>query len=115
MTETKEELLTRINFYIDRILEEVPEEFKEDVKHAINVKCKNSKKENLMTPSDMSDNGLIVLLNHRFLHPLGLALMRDPDTDVILGCLKAHDGKWEYTEDVLERHRENYAKFIGYN
>ena len=108
---TLKEKLRDIDCYIDRIMDNTPLEFREEVKHYI-VKKLSIVDPKIMSPKDMSDNGLIALINHRFLHPIGLAMARDPDTNKINGCLIAPDFKWEFREDVLERNLVKYNDFI---
>lgn len=57
---------------------------------------------NLKTISwnDASALGLIERINREVLHPLGLAMFRDPDTGVSDGLLVADDGVWEYAPEM---------------
>lgn len=113
---SEEQILKDVEFYITRILEEIPLEHQEAAIHKMKeVLYKKTPVKNIMYPNEMSDNGLIVLINHKFLHPLGLALMRDPDLNTIVGCLIAPDGKWEYPEETIEKHREKYNDFLNIN
>jgi hypothetical protein len=52
--------------------------------------------------NDMSDLGLLYAINKLVLHPIGLAVARDPDTGESV-ILKAKDGVFEYGEGVDER------------
>lgn len=47
----------------------------------------------------MSELGLIEHINRLFLHPLGLAISRDPSTGHSTQILVADDGVWEYLFD----------------
>lgn len=47
-----------------------------------------------------SDLGLIERINREVLHPLGLAVCRDPDTGSSPHLLVADDGIWEYSAGV---------------
>jgi hypothetical protein len=108
---TLKEKLRDIDFYIERIMENTPVEYRDDVvKHII--KKIDKQEPNMMSASEMSENGLIVLINYRFLHPLGLALAWNPDRNRISGCIVAPDFKWEYDEQTLESNREKYNNFI---
>lgn len=51
--------------------------------------------------NDMSELGLIVRINTEILHPLGLALSRNPATGASEAVLIAPDGKWEYSADII--------------
>jgi len=44
----------------------------------------------------MSSLGLIERINTEILHPLGLAMSRDPDTGISKDIFVADDGFWEY-------------------
>lgn len=52
--------------------------------------------------NQLSALGLIVRINAEILHPLGLAIFRDPASGISAGVMIAPDGKWEYTPDVIE-------------
>lgn len=52
--------------------------------------------------NELSALGLIVRINAEILHPLGLAIFRDPDSGISAGAMIAPDGKWEYAPDVIE-------------
>lgn len=45
----------------------------------------------------LSDMGLIWKINKEILHPLGLALTRDP-SGISVGAIVSDDGSWEYPE-----------------
>ncbi len=49
--------------------------------------------------NDMSDLGLIRRINEWILHPIGLAISRDPKTGVSEHIFVAPDGFFEYAED----------------
>ncbi|WP_439412300.1 DUF7415 domain-containing protein [Enterobacter ludwigii] len=51
--------------------------------------------------NDMSELGLIVRINTEILHPLGLALSRNPNTGASEVLLIAPDGKWEYSAEII--------------
>lgn len=55
----------------------------------------------------LSDLGLLWQINREVLHPLGLALTRDPKTGFSVGALVAPDGEWNYGE---KSDFENIAK-----
>lgn len=46
--------------------------------------------------NEISKRGLIRRINTEIMHPLGLAVCRDPDTGVSRGALIAPDGVWNY-------------------
>lgn len=52
--------------------------------------------------NQLSALGLIVRINAEILHPLGLAIFRDPANGISAGAMIAPDGKWEYEPDVIE-------------
>lgn len=52
--------------------------------------------------NQLSALGLIVRINAEILHPLGLAIFRDPASGISGGAMIAPDGKWEYAPDVIE-------------
>lgn len=47
----------------------------------------------------LSDMGLVYAIN-KLLHPMGLALMYDPNTGESEGAMLADDGSWEYGPEV---------------
>ena len=55
--------------------------------------------------NQLSDWGLIYLINQKVLHPLGLALSRDPDNGTSNGALldPSDDLMWEYTKELIDR------------
>ena len=52
--------------------------------------------------NDMSDLGLLYFINTTVLHPIGLAIARDPETGQST-IIKADDGRFIYGKGVLER------------
>lgn len=46
----------------------------------------------------LSDMGLIWKINKEILHPLGLALTRNPEDGMSRGAIVSDDGNWEYPE-----------------
>ncbi|KZP78011.1 hypothetical protein A3460_22260 [Enterobacter roggenkampii] len=52
--------------------------------------------------NELSALGLIVRINAEILHPLGLAIFRDPDSGISAGAMIAPDGKWEYAPEIIE-------------
>lgn len=52
--------------------------------------------------NELSALGLIVRINAEILHPLGLAIFRDPASGISAGAMIAPDGKWEYAPDVIK-------------
>ena len=53
--------------------------------------------------NQMSHMGLIEKINREVLHPLGLAMTRDPATGKSDNVLIADDGMWEYADDFKSR------------
>ncbi len=47
-----------------------------------------------------SEFGLIERINRELLHPLGLAMTRDPNTGSSTHLLVADDGIWKYSDDI---------------
>jgi len=56
-------------------------------------------KEDTIDWNKMSELGLIERINVEILHPLGLAMSRNPDTGVSDVVFVSDDGKWEYGPD----------------
>lgn len=50
--------------------------------------------------NQMSELGLIERINREILHPLGLAISRNPKTGSSDHILIAGDGVWQYPEDM---------------
>lgn len=50
--------------------------------------------------NELSARGLIVRINKEILHPIGLAVFRDPNTGISKGALIAPDGVWEYDQSI---------------
>lgn len=55
----------------------------------------------------MSELGLIYRINSEILHPLGLAISRNPDTGSSDVVLLAEDGVWEYSSEIKNSPRPN--------
>ncbi|MGK4768894.1 DUF7415 domain-containing protein [Escherichia coli] len=53
-----------------------------------------------MSWNELSERGLIVRINKEILHPIGLAVFRDPITGISQGALIAADGVWEYDQSI---------------
>ncbi len=49
----------------------------------------------------MSELGLIYRINKEILHPLGLAVSRNPDTGFSEEIYISDDGEWEYDETKI--------------
>lgn len=61
----------------------------------------------------LSDAGLLWKINHDILHPLGLALSREPD-GTSKGAVVAENGeRWEYPKESNARGKAKYEQFIG--
>ncbi|EPZ4750236.1 MazG-like family protein [Klebsiella pneumoniae] len=63
--------------------------------------------------NQLSALGLIVRINTEILHPLGLAIFRDPASGISAGAVIAPDGKWEYAPDVIEGLRVRLSDHSG--
>lgn len=50
--------------------------------------------------NELSERGLIIRINKEILHPIGLAVFRDPQTGLSRGALVSPDGVWEYDQSV---------------
>ncbi|KKD01786.1 hypothetical protein KY46_00805 [Photobacterium halotolerans] len=50
--------------------------------------------------NQMSELGLIERINREVLHPLGLAVSRNPETGISDSIFIADDGVWEYPTDM---------------
>lgn len=50
--------------------------------------------------NELSARGLLIRINKEILHPVGLAVFRDPKTGISQGALIAPDGVWEYDQSV---------------
>lgn len=50
--------------------------------------------------NQMSELGLIERINREILHPIGLAISRNPDTGSSDSVLVADDGIWEYSANI---------------
>lgn len=50
--------------------------------------------------NQMSELGLIEKINTEILHPLGLAISRNPETGVSAAILISDEGEWEYGPDM---------------
>ncbi|MGN2381298.1 DUF7415 domain-containing protein [Pseudomonas sp. Marseille-Q5299] len=50
--------------------------------------------------NEISRRGLLVRINREIMHPLGLAICRDPETGLSPGAVVSDDGAWVYPDDV---------------
>ncbi|MBT9186374.1 hypothetical protein ILP31_20020 [Pectobacterium punjabense] len=51
--------------------------------------------------NEISRRGLLVRINSEIMHPIGLAIFRDPDSGQSGGALVADDGVWQYEQNFL--------------
>ncbi|HEH9413044.1 TPA: hypothetical protein SIA28_001649 [Aeromonas salmonicida] len=51
--------------------------------------------------NQVSELGLIVRINREILHPLGLAITRNPENGVSEMLLVSPDGIWEYDQQLM--------------
>ncbi|HFF8551742.1 TPA: hypothetical protein ACGEYE_000463 [Klebsiella variicola] len=63
--------------------------------------------------NELSALGLIVRINAEILHPLGLAIFRNPDSGISAGAMIAPDGKWAYAPDVIEAAKARLSDHSG--
>ncbi|MFL3234903.1 MazG-like family protein [Klebsiella pneumoniae] len=63
--------------------------------------------------NELSALGLIVRINAEILHPLGLAIFRDPASGISAGAMIAPDGKWEYEPDIIEGLQVRLSDYSG--
>lgn len=54
--------------------------------------------------NEISRRGLLVRINQEIMHPLGLAICRDPSTGMSSGALVSDDGPWVYPADLNVKH-----------
>ena len=59
----------------------------------------------------LSEWGLIHKINKEVLHPLGLAMTRNPDTGASENCIVADDFEWKYHEDIIDVNEEKFKEF----
>ncbi|WP_448177365.1 DUF7415 domain-containing protein [Pseudomonas putida] len=50
--------------------------------------------------NELSRCGLLVRINREILHPMGLAICRDPETGLSPGAVVSDDGPFAYAEDA---------------
>lgn len=50
--------------------------------------------------NEISQRGLLVRINREIMHPLGLAVCRDPATGTSPGAVVSEDGPWIYPDEV---------------
>ncbi len=50
--------------------------------------------------NEISKRGLLVRINREIMHPLGLAVCRDPETGMSPGAIVSDDGPWIYPDDM---------------
>lgn len=51
--------------------------------------------------NEISRRGLLVRINREIMHPLGLAVCRNPATGLSPGAVVSDDGKWAYPDDLV--------------
>lgn len=66
----------------------------------------------IATPNKLSEWGLIHKINQDVLHPLGLALARDEENNIIIGAEIADDFVFKFSEKANERNKIKYNNFI---
>ncbi|WP_114500271.1 DUF7415 domain-containing protein [Klebsiella variicola] len=64
--------------------------------------------------NELSALGLIVRINTEVLHPIGLALFRDPATGSLAEAMIAPDGKWNCGARVLKGENCNHLPQHGH-
>lgn len=63
--------------------------------------------------NDMSDLGLLYVINATILHRYGLAIARDPETGQSI-IIKAKDGYFTYGKGLLEKNIKKNWKIMGF-
>jgi hypothetical protein len=53
--------------------------------------------------NQMSELGLIRIVNREILHPIGLAISRNPETGTSDEILVSDDGEWEYSPEISQK------------
>ena len=53
--------------------------------------------------NEISELGLLQKINREIMHPLGLAIYRDPSSSTSGGALIADDGVWEYSPEITNK------------
>lgn len=53
--------------------------------------------------NEISQRGLLVRINREIMHPLGLAVCRDPATGTSPGAVVSEDGPWVYPDDAAAK------------
>lgn len=48
--------------------------------------------------NELSKRGLLRKINEEILHPIGLAVCRDPETGISPGAIVSPDGVWTYAK-----------------
>ena len=77
--------------------EETQKQFKNNFQSAENIPVPS---EGFINWNQMSELGLIERINREILHPLGLAVTREPDSGNSTGILVAPDGLFEYSPKI---------------
>ena len=67
---------------------------------AMNSGHKGTESADYIDWNELSKRGLIVRINREILHPIGLAIFRDPNTGLSGGALVSPDGVWQYPNDT---------------
>jgi len=62
--------------------------------------------------NQMSELGLIFLINKQVLHPLGLSLTRELETGKSCGAIIASDLVWKYKPSTEKKERNKLEKFL---
>ncbi|ULL06041.1 hypothetical protein JNO42_03240 [Pseudomonas putida] len=50
--------------------------------------------------NEISQRGLLVRINREIMHPLGLAICRNPETGTSPGAVVSDNGPWIFPEDL---------------
>lgn len=58
-------------------------------------------RKSVLTFREASELGLIQKLNREVLHPMGLALCWNPETNLSEGFLVSEEGEWKYDDSVV--------------
>lgn len=56
---------------------------------------------------ELGERGLVFRINHEIMHQLGLAVMYESVTGLSGGAVVAADGMWSYSDEQIERAKQN--------
>ena len=71
--------------------------------HSVTQGQNAEQKLNTIDWNEISDLGLLQRINREIMHPLGLAVYRDPSNGSSGGAMVADDGVWEYSPEITNK------------